>query len=224
MMRLWAHETMRVYHDRLINDDDREYLTALCVRVVENQLKEKFSKVMTRTLDDQKVSLDQDGLNRLSFGDFMVPGADPRFYREVPDEEKFLNVVNDYLADHNAVSKKPLNLVMFGYALSHVSRICRIVNLPGGHALLVGLGGSGRQSLARLAAFMEEYEVFQIELSKTYSKVEWADDLRKVLRMAGELNKRVLFLLSDVQIKWEGMVEDVSNLLNTYVRLQQMCQ
>ena len=216
MMRLWAHETMRVYHDRLINDDDREYLTALCVRVVENQLKEKFSKVMTRTLDDQKVSLDEDGLNRLSFGDFMVPGADPRFYREVPDEEKFLNVVNDYLADHNAVSKKPLNLVMFGYALSHVSRICRIVNLPGGHALLVGLGGSGRQSLARLAAFMEEYEVFQIELSKTYSKVEWADDLRKVLRMAGELNKRVLFLLSDVQIKWEGMVEDVSNLLNTY--------
>lgn len=57
--------------------------------------------------------------------------------------------------------------------------------------MLVGLGGSGRQSLARLAAYMQGMEVFQVEISKQYGMQEWRDDLRKVLKIAGEANKKV---------------------------------
>ena len=127
-----------------------------------------------------------------------------------------MTVCAEYLSDFNATSKKPMNLVLFSFALEHVARICRVLTLPGGNALLVGLGGSGRQSLTRLAAFMQEFEVFQIEVSKTYSKTDWHEDLRKVIRIAGEANKQVVFLFSDTQIKDEGFVEDISNLLNTY--------
>lgn len=37
-----------------------------------------------------------------------------------------------------------------------------------------------------------------------------------MIRTAGELNKRVVFLFSDTQIQTEGFVEDISNILNTY--------
>ncbi len=46
----------------------------------------------------------------------------------------------------------------------------------------LGIGGSGRQSSAKLAAFMADYELFQIEVTKNYAKNEWRDDIKKVIK------------------------------------------
>ena len=58
--------------------------------------------------------------------------------------------------------------MLFEDAVSHVCRISRILESPRGNALLVGVGGSGKQSLSRLAAYISSLDVFQMTLRKGY--------------------------------------------------------
>ena len=52
-------------------------------------------------------------------------------YTQISDPNKMLLVLKEYLSDYNAISKKPMQLVLFQFALEHVSRICRIITSPG---------------------------------------------------------------------------------------------
>ena len=89
------------------------------------------------------------------------------------------------MADINLTSESPIDLVMFSYALEHLVTIGRILKTSGGNALLIGLGGSGRQSLSKLATDIYEYSLFQIKLTKAYGFAEWREDMRKMTTIAG---------------------------------------
>jgi hypothetical protein len=80
-----------------------------------------------------------------------------------------------YLEDYNSTTVTPMKLVLFADAMEHVSRVCRIISQPLGNALLLGVGCSGRRSLARLAAYMCDYEVFQVDIRKGYGNNEWKE-------------------------------------------------
>lgn len=52
-----------------------------------------------------------------------------------------------------------MDLVLFDWAISHLLRIARVLRL--GHALLVGIDGSGRRCLTRLAAYIQDTEMVE---------------------------------------------------------------
>ena len=204
LAKLWCHEVMRVFHDRLIDDADRAYFTEMIVDFIKAGFKLPWSH------DDLFVH------ERVIFGDYQRMGvaAEDRRYELAPSTHKLPGIFNDYLDEYNVVNKE-MKLVFFWDACEHVSRLARILRQPRGNAMLVGVGGSGKQSLTRFAAFMAEYKCFQIELRKGYGYAEFREDLKTLYFTAGAEGQPIVFLFSDTQIVTESFVEDINNILNS---------
>ncbi|KAG3085473.1 Dynein heavy chain 1, axonemal [Phytophthora cactorum] len=200
LIRLWVHECKRVYEDRMVSTQDHDWFRELMRSSVKKFFEREYDQVVTN--------------EHLIYGDYLVPGADPKIYEEIVHVDKVLNIMDEYLLDYNAESKSPMSLVLFMDAVEHVSRISRIIRQPMGNALLLGVGGSGRQSLTKLATFMAGYKCFQVEIVKGYGLTEWRDDVKKCLLLAGVKDIPVVFLFSDVQVVNETMLEDLNGVLN----------
>ncbi|ALC38670.1 Dhc36C [Drosophila busckii] len=214
MRRLWVHEVLRVYGDRLVEDSDRTWLFQKLCKTCEAAFEVDASRLFARLVSKGK-SLEESDFRQLIYCDFTNPKADTKNYVEVQDLEELRSVVEAYLVEYNNMSKKPMNLVLFRFAIEHLSRICRIIKQPRSHALLIGVGGSGRQSLTRLASHICDYELFQVEITRLYGPYEYHEDIKAILRKIGAGEMHGVFLFTDVQIKDESFLEDINNLLNS---------
>ncbi|CAM9558130.1 unnamed protein product, partial [Phaeothamnion confervicola] len=204
LIRLWAHECFRVFSDRLVDDADRKWFRSMLGEKVKAHFGHDFE---TRIRGPNEA---------LMYGNFADPkGGKVRVYQELDDHVQLSRVAEDYLEDFNATSTKPMSLVLFQSAIEHVCRISRVINLPMGNALLVGVGGSGRKSLTTLAVSMADYKLFSVEISKSYGVLEWREDVKRLLLAAGVDNTPTVFLLDDTQIVQESFLEDINGILNT---------
>uniref|UniRef100_A0A673U890 Dynein axonemal heavy chain 3 n=1 Tax=Suricata suricatta TaxID=37032 RepID=A0A673U890_SURSU len=212
-IRLWIHEVYRVFYDRLIDHEDRQVFFNMVKETTSNCFKQTVEKVLIHLSPTGKIV--DDNIRSLFFGDFFKPDSDLKIYDEITDLKQLTVVMEYYLEEFNNISKAPMSLVMFRFAIEHISRICRVLKQDKGHLLLVGIGGSGRQSASKLSTFMNSYELYQIEITKSYSIHDWREDLKKIMLQAGVATKSTVFLFTDNQIKDESYVEDINMLLNT---------
>ncbi|XP_010633543.1 dynein heavy chain 6, axonemal [Fukomys damarensis] len=204
IFRLFCHECQRVFHDRLINNEDKQYF-----HVILTEMANKHFGIA--------IGLEYFLNKPIIFGDFIKFGIEKadRIYDDMPDVEKIANVLQDYLDDYNLINPKEVKLVFFQDAIEHVSRIARMIRQERGNALLVGVGGTGKQSLTRLAAHICGYKCLQIELTRGYNYDTFHEDLRKLYKMAGVEDRNMVFLFTDTQIAVEEFLEDINNILNS---------
>lgn len=99
------------------------------------------------------------------------------------------------------------------YLRSILNRINRILELPRGHALLVGVGGSGKQSLARLAASVAGFDVLQLQTRTGYGIPELKNDLSTVCLKAGLKKLPTVLLVTDAQLVDETLLGPIHDFL-----------
>jgi len=124
-----------------------------------------------------------------------------RYYDLIPNE-RLQRYIQDALKEYND-NNAYMGLVLFEDAMKHVCRICRIVLPPSGHAMLVGVGGSGKQSLSKLSAFIMSYSTFQITISASYAVTDLKSDLQLLFFKCGLKDEQYLFLFTEGQISNE---------------------
>jgi dynein heavy chain len=59
--------------------------------------------------------------------------------------------------------------VFFKETILHILKISRILFQPRGNAMLIGVGGSGKQSLSKISAYISSCCIFQLEMGKNYN-------------------------------------------------------
>jgi dynein heavy chain len=218
LLRLWLHECERVLCDKLVSDVDKAWYKTCAMKM----MKEFFGE------DEAKEISDIVATNPVYFVDFLrndiideetdeVVELAPKVYELAPDNRTdFKARVENFLTLHNEEpGNKKMDLVLFTDALEHMLRISRIIAMPGGNALLVGIGGSGRQSLTRLAAFIARHEIFQIALTRTYKVADFLEDIRKMYTSVGKEGKKLTWIFTDFEILKEDFLEYINAILAT---------
>lgn len=239
IVRVWRNEFVRVICDRLINTEDQEFMRGH----IHAQIEEYFPKPIIETVDlTEEVEIDileqfekkeEEPVEEvveepvevidvteyamrdpLLFGDYRhaVNEEEVRYYEDLLDYEAIYFLFQEIMEEYNE-RKEKLNIVLFDDALEHLTRIHRGLRLQRGHVMIVGVGGSGKSSITKLAAFTAGCEIFTITLCKGYNEASFKEDLKKLYNQLGIDRKPTVFYFTAAQIVEEGFLEFINNIL-----------
>ncbi|KAG2377570.1 hypothetical protein C9374_009086 [Naegleria lovaniensis] len=220
LLHLWRHEADRVLHDKFIEDADREWFQ----NTSKGLLKEHYGEDIARAVKSKlfvdflrKAESHDENVVSMDDMDYEAPPPedDPKIYEPVDDYVLLYNRLDELLNKYNEKHKKePLDIVLFDFAILHITRISRIIRSERGNALLVGVGGSGKQSLTKLASYIAGYKTFKIQVTKNYHIQALLDDLKKLYKIA-VLESPVTFIFTDNDIKDEQFLEYINMMLTS---------
>ncbi|RKO97568.1 hypothetical protein CAUPRSCDRAFT_10766 [Caulochytrium protostelioides] len=203
LARLWRDQMLRVFSDRLTESSEQVWLEKQINRVVLDHFQANEEEAITR--------------NPSLFGDFRnaIHEEGARQVEDLLDYEAVRAIFREIIEEYN--DRNPglrSTLVLFDNALDHLMRIHRVLRLRRGNALLVGVGGSGKQSLTRLAAFTAGCHVYELALTRGFNEASFKESLKALYAQVSQ-GITTVFMFTDAHVVQESFLESINTMLTT---------
>ena len=216
LLKLWRHEALRVFSDKLRDVNDQKRVESL----IEKNINANFSDLAEVALakpcihcDFMKVNFYDEEVDPMT----KLPKVEDRGYRNVQTYEEVKKFLDNALEAYKDLEGQAMNLVFYDECIDHLIRIHRIIRIQNGNALLVGVGGSGKQSLTKIATFIARYDLWGIKITSKFEEKHFREQLQELFRkfIPQQPMRKITFLFTDEQVLDEGFLELINNILTT---------
>lgn len=215
--RMWIHETFRVMADRFTSSKDKEAFYLAVKNVMGLKLRAQMEPTIAEILPKGTILIDSYTLvEKIVFTDIMGEAIDinDREYTEQPDLGLLRKKVEMELEEYNVSRKDSMSIIIFDFAVTQILKICRILRLDKSHGVLIGLGGSGRQTLTKLSSYIMGQQPVSLEVHKAYNQDKWRTDIKKILVDACLGTKSSTLIVTESQSDNIHVMQDIDNMLN----------
>lgn len=192
LVRVWAHEALRLFQDRLVTESERTFTYNLLKEVANNH----FPNLDINSCCSQPI---------------LFSNLTTANYISVNISDIFERIKAKMILFQQEGMGTPL--ILHDQALKDILRIDRVFRQPQGHMLLIGLSGQGKATLIRFTAWLNGISIIQPSMHKGYNIAEFDEDLRIILRSSGLKGDKVCFLMEENSIVESSFLERMNTLL-----------
>ena len=217
--RLWVHETLRNFFDRLMMPKDEEAVYQCMRQCVKTIFRENFDSAFEHLgkVDGQVTLLN---LRNLLFGKYLSLDSDkshPPFMEVTGFDQVEKAVITRVKQNNEKKGYEEVSLIPIRYSLELVSHVHRIISTPGAHGVIGGFGGDGRSTMTKISALMNDHLFFSLPISQDYGKESWRKDLRQLIKTAGSDDRDVVILIPATQLlHCDFLAQDIDSLFSRH--------